>query len=188
MKSSYILYLVSTSRVSGFIGPRLHQRNLTPFPSTTISIQPFGKNRNRSCVYYKSDNGEEEETADEENEMDWREFRARLVSTYDMPEKDNRDQTKFDDHSWMYETGSTIETGSVLIHKIDNDFDDSGYGLARQYLHKSVVLILEHDNVGTSMSTKGVILNRPTDLILHEPRTEHLKEVNFPIWYGGAHW
>ena len=194
MRLFNIISLVSTTTTSGFIVPRLHQRNVHP----QIIQKPLLRfDTNRLYHYKKSSNTQinyKQDDDDGEEEMDWREFRARLVSTYDMPqnEKDSNQDTAStssnNDSSWMYESGSSIETGSILLHKVDDSSDDSGYGLARQYLHKSVILILEHDNVESSMSTKGVILNRPTDLLLHEPSTKGLEQANFPIWFGGSHW
>lgn len=196
MKLLNIISLVSTT--SGFLVPKLHQRNVPPpiiqKPSWGMDTNHLYHYKNlcrstKTQINYKKEDGN-----DDEEEMDWREFRARLVSTYDMPQKEKESNpdtsltSSNNDSSWMYESGSSIETGSILLHKVDDNSDDSGYGLARQYLHKSVILILEHDNVESTMSTKGVILNRPTDLILHEPSTKGLEHANFPIWFGGSHW
>lgn len=83
--------------------------------------------------------------------------------------KKERKQHKVPRNSWAYESSDLIEQGTVLLHHPPIDKTNSdvfGYGLGRQYLHKSVILILEHDRViGTS---KGVILNRPTDLVLSD--------------------
>ena len=137
--------------------------------------------------YYQEESNEGIIIDTDDDEVDWRSFRAHLVSIYDQDIRHQEDNP----NSWIYETGSAIETGTVLLHKIDYNFDDimSGYGLARQYLHKSVVLILEHeDNEHETSSTKGIILNRPTDLVINERYDDEGINNEFPIWFGGFDW
>ena len=176
-------------------------------------------------VYYNNANDEDDD------DVDWRSFRAHLVSIYDQDvntitpaTNHHQKSTSFFNegedgdeemhNSWIYETGTTIETGTVLLHRIDNTQDDdgsssnsnAGYGLARQYLHKSVVLILEHEDNEHAGSSKGIILNRPTDLILHDHNEsecdtssskqtkkknnnkDNCRDDGFSIWYGGCDW
>ena len=67
-------------------------------------------------------------------------------------------------NSWVYESGKFIEQGTIILH---NPPTDLGYGLGNQYLHKAVVIVLEHDQAN-NIPTRGVILNRPTDLNLYD--------------------
>lgn len=115
-----------------------------------------------------SDGGEDDE--------DWRDFRAKLVMSHrenesegpaDSIPADNsttatrtRDQSKTESsHHWAYESGDAIEVGSIILACPEQDF---GYGLRQQYFHKCLVLVTYHDE---RSFTKGIILNRPTDLI-----------------------
>ena len=113
-------------------------------------------------------------TEDDEGEVDWRDFRAKLVIQYrDSNHNDDNGRTatsttraiNHDDNalsspsSWAYESGSIIETGSLIVA---HPYQDFGYGgLNQQYFHKSIILVIEHNN---STFTKGLILNRPTNL------------------------
>jgi putative AlgH/UPF0301 family transcriptional regulator len=189
-------------------------RPLPPFPPRTSSrswtaLKGEGRRYEDYDIDDYEDDDEDIDIYDEnfvndqdgdEDDVDWRSFRAHLVSIYDQNTtitsndfdniKDKQTYEHTNTNSWIYETGSAIETGTILLHRIDNTEDDdesSGYGLARQYLHKSVVLILEHEDNEHSVSTKGIILNRPTDLIIHE-QYEEGGHNEFPIWFGGFDW
>ena len=122
----------------------------------------------------------------EEDEIeDWRDFRAKLVMQYRNNSDDNvhhhdksiesltnetnpagevgtktRPTTAAasSSSSWAYESGSIIETGSLIIAHPRQDFAYGG--LNQQYFHKSIILVVEHDNF---TFTKGLILNRPTN-------------------------
>ncbi len=204
-------FIVSDFRET-YLGISSHRNMMIPQGSS----RPFGFSKlimKASGRYEESYNRDEDDEDDEEEEddeyaievddadidgddnddVDWRSFRAHLVSIYDQNttsiNNNNQDeQTNTNSNSWIYETGSAIEAGTVLLHKIDNTCDRSGYGLARQYLHKSVVLILQHEDNEHSVSTKGIILNRPTDLIIHEKYNDESEENEFPIWFGGFDW
>jgi putative AlgH/UPF0301 family transcriptional regulator len=198
---------------TGFIIPNklpIHGKEQSSYVKINRYIPPFGLSKvllksSASSNYGKGDTDEhfdDDENDDEDDKVDWRSFRARLVSIYDQDVNTMANDDEVDSNgnavedSWIYETGSTIETGSVLLHKIDDtSTDNSGYGLGRQYLHKSAVLILEHEDNEHCVSTKGVILNRPTDLILYDQppndygeTEEELLECGFPIWFGGFDW
>ena len=69
------------------------------------------------------------------------------------------------DSSFVYET-PLIERGTVILGGTQQDF-----GLARQQYHKSVMLLLQHDE----SFTKGIILNRPSALEIDGWR----------VWFGG---
>ena len=76
--------------------------------------------------------------------------------------------------SYIYEMGGVIEEGSVILSRHEHDFC---YGLRQQYFHKSIMLVLEHEE---TLLTNGILLNRPTSRIITD---EHGNSWN--IWYGG---
>jgi hypothetical protein len=95
--------------------------------------------------------------------------------------------------SWVYESGTTIETGSLIISRPIQDFAYGG--LNQQYFHKSIILVVQHDN---ATFTKGVILNRPTDTTWFSSSTGREQERqeqqqqqqndnhhSCKVWYGG---
>lgn len=174
----------------------------------------------KKIISQDDDEDYDDEYNDADDETDWRSFRAQLVSmegqkvnTMKAPSTkqqqhnhqsstgSNGGKESAEDEalsgSWIYETGTSIESGTVLLHHPPSnkeegeqgDEENVGFGLGRQYLHKSVVLIVEHaSNDRQHTSSKGIILNRPTDLILYdEPPGDHAnsKESGFAIWYGG---
>lgn len=83
--------------------------------------------------------------------------------------------TPLDPSQWAYDSGDVIERGAVILGGVEQDF---GFGLRQQYFHKAAILVLDHD----STFTKGIILNRPTDLTLED-------DVNdgqvWRVWFGG---
>jgi len=93
-------------------------------------------------------------------------MRARLIaqekadqsSTTDTPASSSASGT--DDtsssSSYVYET-PLIEQGTILLGGTKMDF---GFALRQQFFHKSVMLLLQHDDT----FTKGIILNRPSAL------------------------
>jgi Uncharacterized ACR, COG1678 len=96
--------------------------------------------------------------------------------------------------SWVYESGTTIESGSLIISRPIQDFAYGG--LNQQYFHKSIILVLQHDNASF---TKGLILNRPTDTTWFSSSTgkeqerqeqqqqteQNDKRHSCNVWYGG---
>ena len=85
--------------------------------------------------------------------------------------------TPLEPSQWAYDAGHVIEKGAVILGGVEQDY---GFGLRQQYFHKAVILVLDHD----INFTKGIILNRPTDLLLVH---EHEDESNnkWRIWFGG---
>ena len=73
-----------------------------------------------------------------------------------------QNMTPLDPSQWAYDSGTVIETGAVILGGVEQDF---GFGLRQQYFHKAAILVLEHDD---RTFTKGIIINRPSDLILHD--------------------
>lgn len=82
--------------------------------------------------------------------------------------------TPLDPVQWAYDSGHVIEQGAVILGGVEQDY---GFGLRQQYFHKSVMLVLDHDE---NVFTKGIILNRPTDMLLVDDVTGKWR-----IWYGG---
>ena len=73
-------------------------------------------------------------------------------------------------------TGKVIEQGAVILGGVEQDF---GFGLRQQYFHKSVILVLDHDE---NTFTKGIILNRPSDRMLEDDVNTGLE---WRVWFGG---
>jgi len=115
---------------------------------------------------------------------DWRAFRAKLVfQERHGDETSVPDKSGLDEDIWAYESGpDMLEQGSIILNDpmIESN-QDFGFGLGRQYLHKSVVLVLDHDKT----TTTGIILNRPTDLILKDEMEGTDDVFACQIWYGG---
>mmetsp|Transcript_45024 Transcript_45024/g.109432 ORF Transcript_45024/g.109432 Transcript_45024/m.109432 type:complete len:553 (-) Transcript_45024:1508-3166(-) len=83
--------------------------------------------------------------------------------------------TPLDPSQWAYHSGDVIEQGAVILGGVEQDF---GFGLRQQYFHKTAILVLDHSNV----FTKGIILNRPTDLTLEDDVNPGLQ---WRVWFGG---
>jgi putative AlgH/UPF0301 family transcriptional regulator len=77
---------------------------------------------------------------------------------------------------WAYDSGNVIEQGAIILGGVEQEY---GFGLRQQYFHKAAILVLDH-NMNTF--TRGIILNRPTNLLLHDPTNPN---VPWQIWYGG---
>ena len=84
--------------------------------------------------------------------------------------------TPLDASQWAYDSGSVIEKGAVILGGVEQEY---GFGLRQQYFHKAAILVLDHDE-GTF--TKGIILNRPTDLTLDDDVNQGVK---WRVWFGG---
>lgn len=83
--------------------------------------------------------------------------------------------TPLDPSQWAYDSGDVIEQGAVILGGIEQEF---GFGLRQQYFHKTVILVLDH----SPTFTKGIILNRPTDLTLEDDINQGQK---WRVWFGG---
>lgn len=84
--------------------------------------------------------------------------------------------TPLDPSQWAYDSGKVIEQGAVILGGVEQDF---GFGLRQQYFHKSVILVLDHDE---NTFTKGIILNRPSDRMLEDDVNDGLE---WRVWFGG---
>jgi putative AlgH/UPF0301 family transcriptional regulator len=132
---------------------------------------------------------------DKERTLDWRDVRAKLVMQYRNDQQNSEESILqhaassttplssttntnttilVGNNGWAYESGDVIETGSLIVSHPSQDFAYGG--LRQQYFYKSVVLVVEH----TSAFTKGLILNRPTDITMKDDHGEE-----WDVWYGG---
>lgn len=84
--------------------------------------------------------------------------------------------TPLDPSQFAYDSGEMIEQGSVILGGVEQEY---GFGLRQQYFHKAAILVLDHDQ---SAFTKGIILNRPTDLMLEDDVNPGKK---WRVWFGG---
>jgi hypothetical protein len=155
-------------------------------------------------------NEDEEDEEDEDDDIDlsdqdWRAFRAKLVmqkpelptaqaeqdegdldgigsvfststSTREEQSSSSSTMTPLDPSQWAYESGNVIEKGAVILGGVEQDY---GFGLRQQYFHKAAILVLDHEE---STFTKGIILNRPSDLTLDDDLN---KGVKWRVWFGG---
>ncbi len=85
------------------------------------------------------------------------------------------DFSPLDPSQWAYDSGDVIEQGAVILGGVEQEF---GFGLRQQYFHKAAILVLDHG----STFTKGIILNRPTDLVLEDDVNEGKR---WRVWFGG---
>lgn len=83
--------------------------------------------------------------------------------------------TPLDPSQWAYDSGDVIEQGAVILGGVEQEF---GFGLRQQYFHKAAILVLDHSET----FTKGIILNRPTDLTLEDDINPGVK---WRVWFGG---
>lgn len=160
-------------------------------------------------VLHASDDQDDDETFDIDlGDQDWRAFRAKLVmsdSTTEVGEEaeqtieeDDSDldgigaifaskssdtasvkdfsMTPLDPSQWAYDSGKVIEQGAVILGGVEQEY---GFGLRQQYFHKVAILVLDHDE---KTFTKGIILNRPTDLTLEDDINDGVK---WRVWFGG---
>ncbi len=170
---------------------------LNPSSVTTWRISRY------SVLNGKSSNGDDVDDDAEELDLsgrDWRAFRAKLVmgesqataattKIENVSEEDDLDgigslfgvtassisSSSFDPAQWAYESGKVIEQGAVILGGVEQDY---GFGLRQQYFHKAAILVLDHQD---ATFTKGIILNRPTEITL--PDT--LNNIRWKVWFGG---
>jgi putative AlgH/UPF0301 family transcriptional regulator len=128
-------------------------------------------------------------------EDDWRDFRAKLVMQYRGDNPSSAMQTKQGNSgkagAWAYESGKIIEKGSIILARPPCAMvETADSGLAQQYFHKSIILVLQVD----PQFTKGIILNRPSNLVLSDD--DFMNEDGTPLemsdpdnrwkaWFGG---
>ena len=98
-----------------------------------------------------------------------------VVQSESAPQKETNELTPLDPSQWAYDSGDVIEQGAVILGGIEQEF---GFGLRQQYFHKTVMLVMDH----SPTFTKGIILNRPTDLTLEDDVNPGIK---WRVWFGG---
>ena len=84
--------------------------------------------------------------------------------------------THWDPSQWAYDSGAVIEQGTVVLGGVEQDF---GFGLRQQYFHKAAILVVDHQE---NTFTKGILLNRPTDLEIEDDLNPGLR---WKLWFGG---
>ena len=101
-----------------------------------------------------------------DEELDWREMRARLVAQEKSQSESAKPETTPADEEvspgYVYES-PLIEQGTVLLGGTKQLF---GFALRQQFFHKCVLLLLQHDDT----FTKGIILNRPSAIEIDDWR------------------
>lgn len=98
----------------------------------------------------------------ESEEGDWRDFRARLVAQEQGDSEGSADKDGFAFECPLIEQGSVIMGGTKMSY---------GFALRQQYFHKTVILLLHHDD----RYTQGIMLNRPS-----------AREIDgWRVWCGG---
>lgn len=170
-------------------------------PSTACcSTRPFTSRTNPPFVLWAKEDPFDEPFDDDEETIDlagqdWRDFRAKLVMGEDRTSvtvDDDLDgigalfsgstlqrlesMTPLDPSQWAYDSGKLIEQGAVILGGVEQEY---GFGLRQQYFHKAAILVLDHQE---NTFTKGIILNRPTDLLLEDDVNPKVK---WRVWFGG---
>ena len=133
--------------------------------------------------------------ADGKESADWRAFRAKLVqeglpslSSAAASSAKSEKATQRDHHMYAYETTPLVEVGTVLVSIPTTDLCQA---LEQQYWHRAVVLITDvsDDKINGAVETvpseqlaqgagrgkwsyRGVLLNRPTDLVFDDATGE----------------
>jgi len=119
-----------------------------------------------NCNIYKSaiktlaKKSSDEETESNEDDVDWRAFRAQLVQS-EADGKSISDTNTDKSARWAYDSGDFVEPGSIVISipssdRVADDID----ALNNQCYRKSIVMVL---NVKPDF-IQGIILNRPTNI------------------------
>lgn len=177
-------------------------------PKLSVNVNSELSVRASVFLLAKNEPDEEEEDDDEDidlSDQDWRAFRAKLVmqkpestpaaealedegdldgigsvfsttSTEEEVKTSSPTLTPLDPSQWAYDSGNVIEKGAVILGGVEQSY---GFGLRQQYFHKAAILVLDHDE---ATFTKGIILNRPSDLTLDDDMNEGSK---WRIWFGG---
>jgi putative transcriptional regulator len=115
------------------------------------------------------------------SDEDWRDVRAKLIMQYS---KEQNTATNGSDSTtsapsqakptmttsrWLYDSKGTIEVGSLIVSHPSQD--SACGGLRQQHFHKCIILVIDHSREGTI----GIILNRPTNQIIHDKRKNEWK-------------
>ena len=181
-----------------FLAPQTHMH------SHTIQNLVHAKKSLGQRLFARGDDDDDDDDEEEISlgDQDWRAFRAKLVMSDAPPSEgenpvgivDDSDldgigslfgsavtaqdfkMTPLDPSQWAYDSGKVIEQGAVILGGVEQEY---GFGLRQQYFHKAAILVLDHDE---KQFTKGIILNRPTDLTLDDDINDGVK---WRVWFGG---
>lgn len=176
------------------ISPCCYSSSTTPATTTRI-ITTTSCQYAKRCPEEEEEQGEENDNVPQEKGQDWRSFRAHLVSNEKSIMKDGESTMMSNNHkikeSWIHDSGLLLECGSILLNHpafSKKDRNHYRYALKEQWLHKSVVLILEcesHSTSSASQQVTGIILNRPTDLVLYDNNVDMENQPGWEVWFGG---
>jgi len=178
--------------------------------SSATSGVPFDITVPPSAPLHAKANNDKDDDEEEEidvSNQDWRAFRAKLVMQKDVEQQQTQEgggddldgigalfsttstgkqrrvpspniqgMTPLDPSQWAYDSGKVIEQGAVILGGVEQEV---GFGLRQQYFHKAAILVLDHDE---KAFTKGIILNRPSDITLEDDINEGIK---WRVWFGG---
>ena len=144
MRKNLVFMICSSLALAYVHSFSLHHTLTARIKSATASSSRAGVAR---CKYFMM------------SDVDWRSFRAKLVSQETKGGSENPaisgNDSPVGGEEWVYDAGKFVETGSVIL---GGSQMEHGFGLRQQYFHKSVMLVLSQDD----RFTKGIILNRPT--------------------------
>ena len=198
------LLLTATGSTRGFVVPAVASRGRAVVGATMHTSSSSRSPSHRSILphHAKSNGDQDDEEEDiDVSDQDWRAFRAKLVmqtkardeptttlqdgdvdgigslfSTPPTQQQTVQGMTPLDPSQWAYDSGKVIEQGAVILGGVEQEF---GFGLRQQYFHKAAILVLDHDE---KTFTKGIILNRPSDLTLEDDLNQGVK---WRVWFGG---
>lgn len=150
-------------------------------------------------LFAATTNDEDDDGNEGSAAADWRAFRAKLVQnglpslTTSADDEEESEESKQQDH-YAYETTPLVEVGTILLSIPTTDLCQA---LEQQYWHRAVVLItaVSEDKINGEVETvpeeqlaqgagrgrwsyRGVLLNRPTDLIFDGATGEQMDAGN----------
>jgi putative AlgH/UPF0301 family transcriptional regulator len=206
------LLLTATGSTRGFVVPAVASRGRAVVGATMCTSSSSSRSPSHHSILPRNAKSNEDHDDEEEDidvsDQDWRAFRAKLVmqtkahdepttilqdgdvdgigslfSTIPTQQQQQQQQqqtvqgmTPLDPSQWAYDSGKVIEQGAVILGGVEQEF---GFGLRQQYFHKAAILVLDHDE---KTFTKGIILNRPSDLTLEDDLNQGVK---WRVWFGG---
>jgi putative AlgH/UPF0301 family transcriptional regulator len=156
-----LLLVVHLPIFQSFTSPIYTSLSFRKFESLESKSQPRNVREPHRIVLFES------KTTSEAS--DWKDFRAKLVlGNRGIKESSTSFDSSLSPASWAYDTGTFVEPGSILVSRVTSTV--ACHDLRQPYLHKCVILILEHSD---NDFTKGIILNRPTNITLNNTDIEY---------------
>jgi len=99
---------------------------------------------------------------------DWRDFRAKLVLNHNDDDAGSGDNGEGkggkNRKDWIYDSKECIEKGSIILSKVESKI--GCHDLRQPYFHKCVALVIDHNDDMDKGYTKGIVLNRPSNILL----------------------